>query len=173
MNETEILNDVYDSSSNSLASTGAAGGTAIDGGTVTEIFNAVYDPASNALRISAGSAGQTAEWGQITGDITQQADLQDALDDKVDKVVTASQVYIVNSNGEQSSVGFSFDTFNAFTVVMRNGSGQIYVNTATNGSQAVNLNQLNARLSQAQRTAIDALDTSTSTVADIINALQA
>lgn len=37
----------------------------------------------------------------------------------------------------------------------------------------VNLQTLNARLSAAQRTAIDALDPGTATVADVVNALQA
>ena len=43
------------------------------------------------------------EWGNIVGDINDQTDLKNALDDKVDKTTTASQVYGTDQNGDQTT----------------------------------------------------------------------
>lgn len=51
--------------------------------------------------------------------------------------------------------------------------GRFRVAPAVAATDAVNLGQLNERLSAAQRAAIDALDAGTSTVEDVVNALKA
>ncbi len=59
------------------------------------------------------------------------------------------------------------------TIVPYGTDGRVRVAAAVEDYDAVNLGVLNSRLSAAQRTAIDALDAGTATVADLINALKA
>ena len=59
------------------------------------------------------------EWGSITGTLSDQTDLQDALDSKVDKVSTAGveRAYIINADGSQGTKATSDfgNTQNYFT----------------------------------------------------------
>jgi len=91
----------------------------------------------NNFYISGGT------WGSITGDIEEQADLQNALDSKLDKVSTAGveRAYIINADGSQGTKatsdfkavvegyfnGTNFYTDAGFTILITGETGIIYV----------------------------------------------
>ena len=96
----------------------------------------------NNFYISGGT------WGSITGDIEEQADLQTALDSKLDKVSTAGveRAYIINSDGTQSTKatsefkavvegyfnGTNFYKDAGFTILITGETGKIYLALDTN-----------------------------------------
>lgn len=141
VDSTDPANPVVSADDAPAATWGSITGTLSDQTDLQSALDAKYDD-SNPSGYISGVA-----WGDITGTLSDQTDLQAALDDKVDKVQTTSQLYAVDSSGQQTTFTYSNSNFNSFTVAMRDGSGRIYVNTAVNGSQAVNLNQLNAAVS--------------------------
>lgn len=59
------------------------------------------------------------------------------------------------------------------SIVKRTSTGAVHVGPPTINAHAARLVDLNARLSAAQREAIDALNPGTATVADVVNALKA
>ena len=74
---------------------------------------------------------QSAVWGNITGTLSNQTDLQTALNGKLDKVTTPTaygQLYAKDINGSQSMIDFSVSAAN--TIVRRSGS-HIYAGTST------------------------------------------
>ena len=87
----------------------------------------------NIFNISGGA------WGDITGNLSNQTDLQTALDSKLDKVSTAGveRAYIINADGSQGTKATSefkdvleFANFAAFPVTGE--TGKIYLALDTN-----------------------------------------
>ena len=75
-----------------------------------------------------GGAGDEAKWGHITGDISEQTDLVEKLDEKLDKVeitTTYDQVYAKTPDGSQGMYSMGKDVA-ASLVVKRDGDGCIY-----------------------------------------------
>lgn len=91
---------------------------------------------------------------------------------KVDKASGANKLYGIKTDGSQGTWDLSNDP-GGLTVVMRAGNGAVRAAAGSTDSECATMAQLNGRLSAAQRTAIDALDPGTATVADIVNALKA
>lgn len=71
----------------------------------------------------------SAEWGKIEGTLSNQTDLKDALDDKLDKVTDKSVVYGTDDNGNQTT--YSKEDFGKVDDVQLNGTS-IVVNKVAN-----------------------------------------
>ena len=92
--------------------------------------------------------GGSSTWGSITGTLSDQTDLQNALDSKVDKVTSAGveRVYTINTDGSQGTKatsefkdviegyfnGTNFYTDSGFTNLITPESSKIYVALDTN-----------------------------------------
>lgn len=83
--------------------------------------------------------GGGGSWGSITGNLSDQTDLQNALDSKVDKVTTAGveRVYTINADGSQGTKATSefkdvLEFANLASFPVTGESGKIYVALDTN-----------------------------------------
>lgn len=75
-------------------------------------------------------------WGVIGGTLSNQTDLQTALNGKVDKLSTASKVYVTDGSGAQSSLSYGTNA-TASNIVQRGASGEVTVpQTPTADTQA-------------------------------------
>lgn len=97
-----------------------------NGGTMNE-------PLNIATQEWVGNQGYltSAVWGNITGTLSDQTDLQTALNGKLDKVTTPTsygQLYAKDINGSQSMIDFSVSAANS--IVRRSGS-HLYAGTPT------------------------------------------
>jgi hypothetical protein len=72
---------------------------------VNGFYTRIIRKSVNIIDISGGG-----EWGSITGDLSDQTDLQDALENKLDKVTTAGveRAYIINADGSQGIKATSY-----------------------------------------------------------------
>lgn len=99
----------------------------------------------------------------------------------LNSVSSRSEISDLSPNGSPLMLtgygGVVLNAGNTGEVLVRDGNGQpatiIGLKDAESASAAVPKSQLDSRLSEGQRTAINALDASTATVEDLINALQA
>lgn len=116
-------------------------------------------------------SGGAAVWGGITGTLTDQTDLDTALDAKRDILTQANRVYVTGPASEQTSYGYSASA-SANSIALRSASGTLAVATPSADTHATTKLYVDGRLSANQRTAISAL-TAASTAADIVAALNA
>lgn len=78
--------------------------------------------------------------------LLKQIDVQDALSGKVDKVTSTSdfdRVYSVNTKGEPNIINIGAGYPHAYTLVVRQGAGQIQTGAPTEDRHAVNLGYAN------------------------------
>jgi hypothetical protein len=61
------------------------------------------------LICNGGGGGGGGVWGSITGTLSDQTDLQSALDDKLDKLLPSANVFVGNAGGEAAAVPLSGD----------------------------------------------------------------
>ena len=111
-------------------------------------FTDDYYPASKA---------EIAKLALKANDFTEEGTIKAALDNKVAKTTTTSQVYCVNSLGEQTTVPYTQNAV-AFTLAMRNSNGSLKVARPNNDNEAVNreyLNAVAARLNNVNEIPID------------------
>ena len=76
----------------------------------------------------------SATWGNITGTLSDQTDLQGALDNKVDKTTTADRVYGTDANGDQTT--YAVDSFGQVDDVTVGGTSVVTNKVAVLGSMA-------------------------------------
>lgn len=82
--------------------------------------------------------GATA-WGDITGTLSDQTDLQNALNGKVDKVTSTStyaKVYVKNADGTQGMIDATGPDYTEGTIPIRRSSGRIYTGTPSGDHDA-------------------------------------
>lgn len=109
----------------------------------SDVGNAITLGSDGKLYVSVSGGGS---WGSISGTLSDQTDLKNALDLKLDKVTTAGveRVYTINADGSQGTKptsdfkdviegyfnGTNFYTDAGFTNLITPESGKIYVNIA-------------------------------------------
>ena len=97
--------------------------------------------------IPAGGGGSTV-WGQITGTLSSQTDLKNALDDKLDKrttVTTYHQAYIKNAGGTQSSLDVATGSV-ALTIPLRTADGTVRTEAPSVDKDAANKKYVDDRV---------------------------
>ena len=85
----------------------------------------------NTYAVTGGGGGSTT-WGAIIGTLSNQTDLQNALDAKVSidsTATTYSQAYVKNSNGTQAMFNISAADYEPLSIARRTTAGCIYANS--------------------------------------------
>lgn len=128
----------------------------------------LYSKANNAWTLVAGGGGGAATWGTITGTLSDQTDLQNSLDDKVDvagdtmtgplNVESGTDTVTLSSNGLSSDANLNLTTESSVTnptkdIFIRTGdatgsnyAGSVYIN----GGENVNGNPANVQITSGR-----------------------
>lgn len=91
----------------------------------------------NTYAVTGGGGGSTT-WGAIIGTLSNQTDLQTALNGKLDKLTTTttySQLYGKTAAGNNAMYNID-DGYNANTIAYRDNAGRLYVGTPTLNNHA-------------------------------------